>query len=370
MATALLASQERRPTAPPHLFAPPRFYQSVAFWTFSVVAIGIAWRTTRLLLQFPIWGDESFVCVNFLDNTFAGIIGPLRVGQICPLTFLWSELAVYQWLGPSELAMRLVPFLAGLGALGLFWPLCRRVLPPVPAALAMALLAVSYYPVRHAVEVKPYAQDLLVALGLLAPAAWYLLNPSRLRWLIFLACFVPVAMISSYPAAFVAGSISIVLLPTVWRQPGRSAKAWFFVYNVLLLAAFLGHYFLVGKPQMLPNEGNPNNAFVTTWQEWFPDYDFFGFLFWVLKAHTGNMFAYPIGGPSFASSLTTVLCLAGVWSWWRSGNRHLLSLIALPFLLSMLAAIIHKYPYGGSAGGSAPRSSHLLAHGERPGLCD
>ena len=64
--------------------------------------MGVAWRTVRYLLQFPIWGDESFVCVNFLDARYADLIGPLRVGQICPLTFLWSELAVYHWLGPAE----------------------------------------------------------------------------------------------------------------------------------------------------------------------------------------------------------------------------------------------------------------------------
>src|SRR5207245_844143 len=104
MATAQLdplAPVESRSSA--HQAAPTRFYQSFAFWTFLAVVLGVAWRTLRYFLQFPIWGDESFVCVNLLDNTFAGLIGPLRASQICPLTFLWSELALYQWLGPSEL---------------------------------------------------------------------------------------------------------------------------------------------------------------------------------------------------------------------------------------------------------------------------
>lgn len=327
---------------------PLPLYRRFAFWAFVAVAVGVTWRTTRLLLQFPIWGDESFVCVNFLDKSYLDILGPLRVGQICPLTFLWTELAMYHLFGPSELVMRFIPYLLGIGALFLFWPMCRRVLPETPAALALALLAVSYYPMRHAVEVKPYAQDLFIALTLYLPAALYVLEPHKLSRLVFLTCFVPVALVSSYPAVLVAGSISIVLLPIVRRQ-GANAKGWFVAYNVLLLATFVANYLLIGKPQVSIHESNPDNAFNSTWQEWFPALDPISLVWWFLKANTGNMVAYPFGGPNFGSSLTTLLCLVGGWTWWRSGNRQLLGLLLWPFVLSIVAGVLHKYPYGGSA---------------------
>ena len=184
------------------------------FWALAAVIIGVAWRTVRFLLQFPIWGDESFVCVNFLDMTYAGLIGPLRVGQICPLTFLWSELALFDWLGPAEWVLRLLPFLAGLAALALFWPMCRRVLPPVSAALALAILAVSYYPVRHAVEVKPYSEDLLVTLSLLLPAVLYVQNRAKRAGWFCSHCSSRQYLFSSYPAVLVAGAKPLVLLPS------------------------------------------------------------------------------------------------------------------------------------------------------------
>src|SRR5437762_13230188 len=90
----------------PKTSAPQRCYHSLLFWTIITVAIGVSWRTVRYLSRFPIWGDESFVCVNLLDNTFWGLLGPLRAGQLCPITFLWGELALYHWLGPSELVLR------------------------------------------------------------------------------------------------------------------------------------------------------------------------------------------------------------------------------------------------------------------------
>jgi hypothetical protein len=156
-------------------------------------------------------------------------------------------------------------------------------------------------------------------------------------------------MISSYPAVLVAGSISLVLLAVVWRQPGTSARSWFIVYNLLLAVTFLANYLLVGQAQLSPHVSDPNNAFNNTWREWFPARDPISLVWWFLKAHTGNMVAYPMGGPYFASSLTTVLCLAGAWDWWQRGNRRILALFAWPFGLSMIAAILHKYPYGGSA---------------------
>ena len=145
-----------------------------------------------------------------------------------------------------------------------------------------------------------------------------------------------------------AGGISLVLLPIMRRQPWR-ARGWFVLYNLLLVAAFGCNYLLVGKAQLSPHEAHPGSALASTFQEWFPNPDPVSLLLWFLKAHTGNMLAYPIGGPNFASSLSTLACLAGAWSWWRGGDRRILALLAWPFVLSMAASIVHKYPYGSSA---------------------
>ena len=54
---------------------------------------------------------------------FAGLhqlLRPLRFDQVAPPLFLWGEEAVYRTLGGSELSLRLLPLLAGLGSLFLF----------------------------------------------------------------------------------------------------------------------------------------------------------------------------------------------------------------------------------------------------------
>src|SRR3972149_1152583 len=65
----------------------------VVRWTWVLVAIGIVARVVRYALRFPIWGDEAFVAVNFIDRGFLDLVRPLDYHQVCPLGFLWLELA-------------------------------------------------------------------------------------------------------------------------------------------------------------------------------------------------------------------------------------------------------------------------------------
>src|SRR5262249_41511748 len=62
----------------------------------------------------------------------------------------------------------------------------------------------------------------------------------------------------------------------------------------------------------------------------------------------GNMLAYPAGGRDGASTITLLLCLGGVVSLARR-RRDLLVLLLMPFVLTFLAAVLGRYPYGGSA---------------------
>src|SRR5262249_6688985 len=159
--------------------------------------------------------------------------------------FLWAEWTAHHLLGATELALRLLPFLAGVAALLLFARLARRALDPLAAALAVGILAVSYYPVRHSCQGQPHAVHPLTATALLLAAVSWMRRPERLAPLVLLAVLAPVAMAVSYPSIFIAGSISLALLPAVWRRPGWSARGIYLAYNALIGISFLVLYRLV-----------------------------------------------------------------------------------------------------------------------------
>src|SRR5262249_21879855 len=141
------------------------WWPTVRQMTLAVVALGLVWRAVRYAMAFPLWGDEAFLAVNFLTRGFAGLSRPLEFGQVAPPGFLWAELAAVRALGSSEWALRLLPFVAGVASLILFWRFCRAVSTRRAGLLSVALFAASFFPVRHATEVKPYAVDLFVALA-------------------------------------------------------------------------------------------------------------------------------------------------------------------------------------------------------------
>jgi 4-amino-4-deoxy-L-arabinose transferase-like glycosyltransferase len=313
-------------------------------WLFVLIVVGVGWRLLRYFLQFPIWGDEALLCLNFPNHTFAGILKGVDHCVVAPIFFLWGELSVYQWLGGSELALRLIPVLAGLAVLPLFWRLARQVVDAGPATLAIGILAVAYYPVRHGCEIRPYSLDLLIAtLFLLGALAW-LQRPQRVGLLVFLCFFPFLGLGFSNTLVFVAGGVSLALLPTLWRQPLRVKLIWL-AYNLSLGIAFVG-YLAVNTG--MQTEGSMEFLH-SHWGHAFPPGEPLALLKWLVEAHTGNIMAYPVGGKFGTSTLTLVLFLVGVWHFARDRRWDVLCLCLVPFVLTLIAAALRRYPYGDSA---------------------
>ncbi len=312
----------------------------------ALLAVGLACRLLRYALRFPYWGDEAFLCVNFLDRDYLGLTRRLECFQVAPVLFLWGELTAFRLLGASELALRFLPLLAGVGSLGLFWHLARTTLGPRPAALAVGILAVARWPVTMGASVKPYSFDLFFSLVLLTAAVRYLRQPGRVGWLVLLTLLVPVALLGSYPAAFVAGGVSLVLLPAAWRG-GRPARAWFAAYNLLVLGTFLGAYLLVGLNQLDADTGSVGRYMREYWKDEFPPAAPLRLAAWLARLHAGRLMAFPVGDANGGSVLTLLCFVAGVRSLARRGRWALLGLCLLPFVLNLAAAALRSYPYGG-----------------------
>ena len=192
---------------------------------------------------------------------------------------------------------------------------------------------------------KPYSFDLLMSLLLLTPAAVRLRFPHRRGPLLFLAAVIPFVLASSYPAVLTAAAVSLALFGSVWRQRTWGAWLLYLAYNGLLATSFLGLYLGVGRVQA--------DSMVTTsagyWDTCFPPTEAGPLLRWLLDVHTGNLLAYPVGGRNGGSAFTLLLCLAGTFHLARR-HRALLLLFGGPLVLTLLAALLRQYPYGGMPG--------------------
>jgi hypothetical protein len=336
---------------------------AVGIWAFRVglalLILGVACRLLVYFLSFPIWRDEAALALNFVRRDFGGLLNELENFQVAPLLFLWIEKAIYQLAGGSVQLLRLLPLLAGVAALVLFWRLARLCLAPLPAALAVGFLAVADMPIHLTSMIKPYSLDLFAATLLLLLAVRYLRVPERSSCLAALALVIPFLVTLSYPAIFVAGSVSLVLLPVVWRQPGRAGRGWFVAFNVLCLATFAAHLRFVGRDGHDPTLPTVAAYMAEYWQVGLLPHQPLSVLRWLVHAHTGHLFSYPLafnGG----GLLGLLLLLTGGYALYRQRRLSLLGLCLLPLVLNFAAAVLRRYPYGGDQ----RLEQHLV-----PGLC-
>lgn len=314
--------------------------------TWAFVWLGVVLRVVTFALNYPLWGDEAFVAVNFLNRGYRDLLRPLDYGQVSPILFLWLELTAVKLFGFSEWSLRLVPTVCSVTSVFVFAHLVGRLVAGRGRVLAVAIFAVSLYPIRHGAEVKPYAVDLLVALGLLTLAVEWYRAPEQNRWLWGLVAAVAPALGLSHPAVFVAGGVSLGLAGTAWNRRKQGAWPLFLLYNFTLVATFLALFlFFTGEQQRacLPNYRSHY------WSEAFPPVHEPGKLIrWLAETHTGRMFAYPLGDARGGSSFTSLCFAIGLFSLWRRRQFWVLVLALAPFGLAFLAALMGRYPYGGS----------------------
>jgi hypothetical protein len=306
--------------------------------------LGVAVRSVRYFLRFPLWDDEANLLASFLDRGWLELLDPLDHRQAAPPLFLWIEKAAMEVLGWSELSLRLFAYLASLASLLLFHRLAGSLLVGRARVFAVGLFAVSYPCIRYAAEAKQYAGDLLVSLVVLVLVDAWVRRPERTAPLLALA---PVALVApwlTHPAAFILGGAVLFLLARARRvaAPARVALPAL-ALGVLLVVSFAGVYMLVYGPA----SASDGDWLASYWKNAMPPMSTPWLIpLWLVEVHAGEMLAYPFGGRNFGSAATLLACLAGGVALWRSERRWLLGLLLAPAGLQMLAAALGRYPYG------------------------
>jgi hypothetical protein len=314
----------------------------------ALLALGLLWRSVRYLLAFPIWGDEAMLGVSIAKYGYLELTQRLGNCQIAPLLFLWGERLALTCLGPSECSMRVLPFLAGVLSLVVFWRLATRLLGEHARLFAVGFLAVAIWPTSMSTLLKPYSMDLFVSLLLLTAAVEWLQQSSRARWLIVLTGIALVAPLASYTSVFVAAGVSLATFPTAWRA-GASTRCWHLAFNVALLMGFTATYIVSQNHLSDASLGSTTReGMVSYWREAFPPDSLWMFLPWLFLMTAGEMFAYPIGASDGGSIATVVLAGVGLYVWRRRGGWPLLVLLTAPFAFNLIAAVLERYPFGGS----------------------
>jgi hypothetical protein len=313
-----------------------------------LLAVGTLLRLLQFAVDRALWLDEALIVRSVLTRGFGGLLQPLEFGQTAPYGFLALERLAVMLLGTGEYALRLVPLLAGLGALFLFPAVARRYVSGPARIVALAIVALAPFLVYYASEVKQYSLDVLVALGVLWAAAE--LRDGRPGAVAKAALVGVLGVWFSQPAVFMLAGAGLALMHGAVRGGDRRRMAALAAVGAAWLASFAGSY-LVSRQSLA------DPAYMQAF--WAP-----GFMplpprtaaewMW-LPERVLRLFREPLGvmgGDPYPvlrvlqMAAGATACAAGVyWMWRRRALR--LAMLGLPFLLMVAASVVRAYPFAG-----------------------
>jgi hypothetical protein len=311
----------------------------VAPWLpWSIIAVGVLLRFREYLFDRSMWLDESFLALDIMHISLRQVFRPFANGQAPPVGFAFLEKLVESRLGTSEYAFRLIPFLAGVASLFLFYRVAKQVIAPRAIPIALGLFAISWPLIYYSSETKQYSLDVLVALALYAVALPMVLLEWTFLRLFVLGVFGALAIWFSQPSVFVLGGIGLALAIECALQKRWSRLRSLIVPFSLWAASFGLCYWTVLRFEVR------NTALLNYWRDSFAPFPVLSMkdLDWYIN-NAFQAFSFPAGiaATGFAAALFLIGC-----AWLYVRRKASLLFLVIPIALTLAASTLHKYPFG------------------------
>ena len=210
----------------------------------ALVLIGVALRAVQYFSGGSLWVDEAALALNLASRSFGELFRPLDLAQVAPWGFLLIEKGLLSVFGRSALGLRLLPFVASLGALILFARLARQTLPGRGAAFAVGCFALATGLIDYAGQLKQYSTDVAASLTVLVLAFPLARGRPALRRVVAAALAGLTACFFSQPVVFVLAGVGLAL---VILAALRKLQASLAALSVVAAAWALGALFVLSS---------------------------------------------------------------------------------------------------------------------------
>jgi hypothetical protein len=344
-------------------------------WVFII--LGILLRLFHYFDNRSLWIDEVYLSTSLIKMSFWELTSPsLDYQQKAPLGFLWLVKACVMLFGKEEMALRLIPLLTGIASLFVFLPVARYFLKPLGVMMAVGIMALAPVLVYHSVEIKQYSTEMFAAVLSLYLYTRYhgrFDQKSLLMWGVWGALLLWI----SYSAIFFLAGIAIaVSLHYLLKRDWQALFLSIIPFTFWLLSFGLSFYLFISR--------QADAEWLVVWfreRHGFPPLNasvgaFLGWLFQSLY----RMMIYPLGvlwnaevfneinnaAIKFFLKMSVIMFL-----FWGIGyaaifrrNRMDFLVLLIPFVLTLVATVLQKYPfYDRLLVFLAPIPILLLAHG-------
>lgn len=305
----------------------------------AAVALGCLLRLAQYLLDRSLWMDEAYLSLNILHRSFAGLCRALDYHQGAPIGFLLLEKSAVHLWGGGEYVLRLLPLLAGIASVVLFYWLARKVLPAKAVPVAVGLFAISPALIYYSAEVKQYSSDAAIAILLYCLTIEGSKSEWKARQTLLAALVGAMAIWMSHSSVFVLAGIGITIsialvLRRDWAKLARLSLVglgWMASLAVCYIVALRklagdGELLSYWSANFMPLPLRPVTDFKWLVESFFA---FFG-------TSAGLKF----------TGLAALVFLGGGISMFRKSAERLFLLMS-PAIITVIASVAHKYPFGG-----------------------
>jgi 4-amino-4-deoxy-L-arabinose transferase-like glycosyltransferase len=305
--------------------------------SFVIIGFGILVRLVQYLFNRSLWNDEAALALNIVNRSYLELLQPLDYNQGAPLGFLMVEKLAVQLFGNNEYALRLFPLVSSIASLFLFYHLAKRCLQKPAVPIALTLFVGLEYLLYFASEVKQYSTD--VAVAILGATIGVSLNRKKIEpfQLIAYAIGGAIAVWFSHPAIFVLAGVGIYHVLAGWQQKNREKLIIVLAVTSIWLISFASLYFLslrnLGESEYLLRSWTNKYAFPTSIFD----------INWSYLRYI-KLFKDPLGFSEPLVIVPRLVCLAGFISLWYR-KREILFILISPFLVTLLAGYLQKYPF-------------------------
>jgi len=316
------------------------FFYSRSF-NIILLIIGISLRLKHFLENRSLRLDEASMVLGMMMRSSSEIFNFSRYNPqlpTAPIGFLLLEKGLIQFFSNNEFVLRLFPFICSILSLFLVHKLLTRYITPRAIPIALGLFIFSEPLIFYAADVKVYSCDVLISIVLILIVDHikkYSFN--RVRILLF-GLAGALSLWFSYISIFVLASVGMWILVLTARK-GKLGKL------MILLGCMLfwgGSFSYVYFRQII--NISKNSGLYGMWDQAFMPWSagLLESLYWLNNALL-SMFQSTLGIPSVLGGI--LFFLGGISIWKR--KREQFFLFMTPLFVTLLASIVHKYPFEG-----------------------
>ena len=315
--------------------------KDILYYTILVIIflLGIVLRTNLYLLNNVFEDDECRLAIALLaaKNSLALFL-PLDAGQSAPPIFMLVSKFLANSSGYSKKALTLIPFLAGIASILLFYKICTNYFSKkLSILISLFLFAINRQFITYAIIFKQYSTDVFI--GLLCLYLFPKINIAKLdiRKIILLSIMLIALPLISLPSVFFIGAFIIVNIINNLKDKNFYKKLT--AIFIPFAATMLLYYIFT----LLPSKANMDSVFPNYWNDGFWEFSFVDFI----RIIGFNMRFDFI--PNKTTIFPLILFLWGIidCGFDRGKNRNTSLLILLIFLGVITASLIHIYPFAG-----------------------